>query len=148
MSNIAQKREIVKEISNKLTSFKSIILADYRGLTVEQDRELRQSLKKINSNYKVYKNTLINRAINGRPQLQGLNKYLEGPVAIITGNDAVELIKTLTNYSKKFKTLEIKVGIIEDELISSEEINKIAQIPSKEILILQLMDILSQISKK
>ncbi len=128
------KKEVVSEIKNKVDNSASIIFFDYRGLSVAETMELRSQLKKSNTDIKIYKNTLIKRALDR----YDLDNILIGPNAITLSTDVIEPIKVLTNYAKNHKALEIKGGIIDGNISSIEEITKLSTIPSREGLLTML----------
>lgn len=133
------KKETVKEISEKLKSAKSMVFADYRGLTVEQDTELRSALRKAGVEYKVVKNTMTRFAANENG-LEGLDSYLKGPTALaISETDPVAPAKVLSEFAKKFEKLELKVGVVEGKIISVTEIKALAELPSREVLIAKVL---------
>lgn len=136
---LKQKKEVVSGLSQEIKAAKAIVLADYRGLTVEQDTELRDALRKAGVEYKVVKNTLTRFAMreNG---YDGLDSYLNGPTAIAMSNtDLVAPAKVLAEYAKKFEKLELKVGVLEGKVIDLKEINALAELPSKEVLIAKVL---------
>lgn len=140
---LQQKVQSVTDLAEKLGKAQTIVLADYRGLTVAQDTELRTALRNGNVEYKVVKNTLTRRALeqNG---VDGLDEYLNGPTAIaFCDSDVIAPAKILAEYAKKFEKLEIKAGVIEGKAASLNEINDLASIPSKEVLIGQLLGLLT-----
>lgn len=133
------KKEIVIEISEKVKNAKSIILADYRGLTVEQDTELRNELRKAGVDYKVSKNTMVRFAVkeNG---LEELDKFLHGPTAIaISDSDPVAPAKVLAEFAKKYEKLELKAGVVEGRVIDVNGIKNLADLPPKEVLIAKVL---------
>ncbi|MGI6668663.1 MAG: 50S ribosomal protein L10 [Acetivibrionales bacterium] len=134
-STLNQKRKIVEDISNKIKASKAIVFADYRGLTVEQDTELRSALRKAGVDYKVVKNTLTRFAVkeNG---LDEITPYLVGPTSMASSeDDPVAPAKVLSEYAKKFDKLEIKVGVVEGKVIDLEGIKELADLPSREVLV-------------
>jgi len=133
---IEQKQEVVSEIKNKFDNAKSVVLFDYRGLTVSEVTELRKALRDSDSDYKVYKNTLTKRATDEK----GLNldAYLEGPTAISFSKDELAPVKILSEFSKSHEALTLKAGIVEGKIVDSKELNKYAQIPSREGLLTML----------
>lgn len=136
---LQQKKEVVKELSGKIKSAKSIVLADYRGLTVEQDTELRNALRKAGVDYKVVKNTLTRFAAkeNG---LDGLDKYLNGPTAMaVSETDPVAPAKVLAEYAKKYDKLEIKAGVVEGKVIDVSGVKALAELPPREVLIARVL---------
>lgn len=132
---ISQKREVVDGISQKMKAAKAIVFADYRGLTVEQDTELRSALRKAGVEYKVVKNTLTRFAANENG-LEGLDTYLNGPTAMASSeSDPVAPAKVLNEYAKKYEKLELKVGVVEGRIIDIEGIKALAELPPREVLI-------------
>ncbi|MDE7431182.1 MAG: 50S ribosomal protein L10 [Lachnospiraceae bacterium] len=135
MAKVEIKKPIVDEISELLKDAKSAVLVDYRGLTVEQDTNLRKQLREAGVVYKVYKNTMINFAIKGT-EFEELGKHLEGPTAIAVSNeDATAPARVLYNFAKDAEALELKAGIVEGTYYDVEGIKLIATIPSREELL-------------
>ncbi|MGL5647573.1 MAG: 50S ribosomal protein L10 [Clostridium sp.] len=129
----------VAEIKEKLEKAQGVVLADYQGLTVEEDTELRKSLREAGVEYKVYKNKLVARAAE-ELGLGDVVKYLEGPVSIAFGyEDATSPARILNSFAKDHKKIELKAGIVEKVVYDKEMIVKIASIPSKEVLIAKLL---------
>ncbi len=132
---LLQKKAQVDELAQKLKEAKSVVLADYRGLTVEQDTRLRKALREANVEYKVIKNTVINFASKDSA-LEGLGEYLKGPTAIaISTTDPVAPSKVLAKYAKDFEKLEIKGGMVEGNIIDVKGVNELASTPSREELL-------------
>lgn len=131
---LESKKQVVSEIKNKVDNASSVIFFDYRGLTVAETMELRNKLKNSNTEVKIYKNTLIGKALDNLD----LGNVLEGPNAMSLSTDVIEPIKILTNYAKEHKALEIKGGIIDGNVSSLEELAKLATIPSREGLLTML----------
>ena len=116
-----------------------MVLVDARGLTVAEDTELRKGLREKNVDYKVYKNTMINFAIQGTPY-EELAKHLEGPTAVaISYDDATAAAGGLDPFVTKFEKLEFKAGIVEGVYYDANTIVKIAKIPSREVLLSKLL---------
>ncbi|MCX7842029.1 MAG: 50S ribosomal protein L10 [Clostridia bacterium] len=138
-SALQQKKEVVREISEKIKSAKAMVFADYRGLTVEQDTELRNALRKAGVEYKVVKNTLTRFAAkeNG---LDALDSYLNGPTSLaLSETDPVAPAKVMAEYAKKFDKLELKVGVVEGRIIDIEGVKALAELPSREVLIAKVL---------
>lgn len=134
-STLNQKRKVVDGISEKMKASMAMVFTDYRGLTVEQDTELRSALRKAGIEYSVVKNTLTRFAAkeNG---LDELESFLKGPTAMATSDtDPVAPAKILNEFAKKFKALEIKVGVVEGKIVDKSGISAIAALPSKDELI-------------
>ena len=135
----AQKAAIVAEISEQIKDADSIVVVDYRGLTVAQDTQLRKALREEGVVYKVYKNTFITSAIKGT-DFEGIAPYLEGPTAIAIGkDDATAPARVIAKFAKDAKALEIKGGVVEGNLYDVKGIEKIATIPSRDQLISKLL---------
>ena len=136
---LEQKKQVVAELTEKVKSAKAIVLADYRGLTVEQDTALRNALRAAGVDYKVVKNTLTSLAMNANG-LGELDGYLKGPTAMaISSTDAVAPAKILAEYAKKFEKLELKAGMVEGNVIDVEGIKALAELPSREVLIAKVL---------
>ncbi len=136
---LEQKKEVVKELSEKVKSAQSFILADYRGLTVEQDTQMRNALRAAGVEYKVVKNRLTSIAMkeNGFEELEG---FLNGPTAMaMSTTDVVAPAKVLSEYAKKFEALELKVGVVEGKVIDLNGIKALAELPSREVLIAKVL---------
>ncbi len=135
MAKVEVKKPIVDEISELLKDAKSAVLVDYRGLTVEQDTNLRKQLREAGVVYKVYKNTMINFAVQGT-EFEPLSKHLEGPTAIaISSEDATAPARVLYNFAKDAEALELKAGVVEGTYYDTDGIKLIATIPSREELL-------------
>ena len=135
----SQKEDMVVEIKGRLNEAGALLLADYRGLTVKEMQELRNNLRAAGSELKVYKNSLAEIAIR-ELALPSLDAYLEGPTAIIfTGEDPVAPAKALTAFAKAHKALELKGGLVENQVVDAEGLKAIATLPSREELIAKLL---------
>lgn len=133
------KEAKVAEIKEKLEKAQSVVLADYQGLSVEEDTMLRKSLREAGVEYKVYKNSLVTLAAN-ELGLGDLVQYLEGPVSIAIGyEDATAPARILHGFAKDHKKLELKAGVVDNVVYNTEEVEKLATIPSKEVLIAKLL---------
>ena len=134
-----QKAAIVAEISEQIKGADSIVVVDYRGLTVAEDTKLRKALREEGVVYKVYKNTFITSAIKGT-DFEGIAPFLEGPTAIAIGKeDATAPARVIAKFAKDAKALEIKGGVVEGNLYDVKGIEKIATIPSRDQLISKLL---------
>ena len=138
MAKIEQKQLIVNEIKEKLDKAASVVLVDARGLTVEQDTVLRKKFREAGVEYKVYKNTMINFAVQGT-QYEGLSKFLEGPSAVAFGPDETTAASIISQSAKDMKALEFKAGVIEGNLYDAEGMKAVADIPSREVLLSKLL---------
>ena len=139
MAKVELKQPIVAEISENIKDAQSVVLVDYRGLTVEQDTELRKQLREAGITYKVYKNTMMNFAFKGT-DFEALAPYLEGPSAVaISTTDATAPARVLAKFAKTAEALEIKGGVVEGIAYDAKGIASIASIPSREELLSKLL---------
>lgn len=135
MAKVEIKQPIVDEIKANVEGAASVVLVDYRGLTVEQDTKLRKQLREAGIVYKVYKNTLMKRAFEGTDFAQ-LDPHLDGPSAIaISKTDATAPARILAKFGKDAEALEIKAGIVEGTYYDAKGIQVISSIPSREELL-------------
>ena len=139
MAKVELKQPIVEEISAGIKDAQSVVLVDYRGLTVEQDTQLRKNLREAGVVYKVYKNTMMNFAFKGT-EFEGLSEYLNGPSAMAySTEDATAPARVLAEFAKKADKLEIKAGVVEGNVYDANGMKAIASIPSREVLISRLL---------
>ena len=135
MAKVELKAPIVDEISGHLNGAQGVVFVDYRGLTVEQDTQLRKQLREAGVVYKVYKNTLVKRAIAGT-EFEPMTDMLEGPTAIaICATDATAPARILSNFAKTAEALELKCGVVEGTYYDAAGIQTIASIPSRDELL-------------
>ena len=127
------KQGIIDEISEKVKNSKSFIAFNYHGLSVADTNELRRTLKKSGSEFKVYKNTLVNRALSS--QKIDLSDKLNGPKAFAFGSDEIAPIKALADFAKDHKSLTLEVGIVDGEIVDAAKLKELATLPSKEGLL-------------
>ena len=135
MAKVELKQPIVQEIAETVKDAKAVMLVQYLGLTVEQDTALRKELREAGVTYKVFKNTLMNRAFAGT-EFEALCKDLQGPNAIaVSKEDATAPARLLAPYVKKYKTLNWVAGVVEGEYADAAKCAEVSAIPSKEILL-------------
>ena len=135
MAKVELKQPIVQEISDHIKDAQCVVLVDYRGLTVEQDTQLRRQLREANVTYKVYKNTLMNFAFKGT-DFESMSSLLEGPNAIaISKDDATAPARILAKFAKTADALELKAGVVEGTFYDAAGIKEIASVPSREELL-------------
>ncbi len=133
---LAQKKETVNDIVNNIKDSESVILFQYQGLTVAELSELRKKLRETDATVKVYKNTLLKRALD---ELNlSFDGFLEGPNAILFGKNLLEPIKVIADFAKEHEKLEIRIGIISGSVADLATINEYATIPSREGLLTML----------
>ena len=139
MAKVELKQPVVEEISAHIKDAQSVVLVDYRGLTVEQDTQLRKQLREAGVTYKVYKNTMMNFAFKGT-DFEALAPYLEGPSAVaISTTDATAPARILCKFAKEAPKLEVKGGVVEGIAYDANGIGEIAKIPSREELLSKLL---------
>lgn len=139
MAKVELKQPVVAEISELLNGAASAVVVDYRGLTVEQDTQLRKKLREAGVSYKVYKNTMIRFAAKGT-EFEALEPHLEGPTALaVSKEDATAPARVLAEFAKKADKLELKAGVVEGTYYDEKGIQVIATIPSREILLGKLL---------
>ena len=139
------KQAVVSEIKGKCNDAKSIVLFDYRGLTDNQIKDLRIKLRENDSEYKVYKNTLLKIAF--KDLNMDFDEYLAGPTAIAFSNDDVAAVKVLSDAAKKNKALVLKAGYVEESVCDKAKLDEFAKIPSREGLYTMLAGGMMQIVK-
>lgn len=133
---LEQKKQVVNEIVDKLKSSESVIIFQYQGLTVEELKELRKSLRPVDAEVKVYKNTLLKKATD---ELNiNVDDFLEGPNAILFGKSLLEPIKIIAEYAKSHNKLDIRAGVISGNVADVSVIKEYASIPSREGLLTML----------
>lgn len=139
---IDKKKQVVQEIADQFSDSKSSVLVDYRGLDVAEVTALRKELRDNNVDYKVYKNSMTKRAIEGT-DLENLTETLVGPTAIAFGKEDVVLpAKILAKFAKDHKNLEIKGGVIEGEVATLDEIEELSTLPDYDGLVAMLLSVL------
>lgn len=135
MAKVELKQPIVQEISEQIKDAQSVVLVDYRGLTVEEVTALRKELREAGVTYKVYKNTLMNFAFKGT-DFESMSSLLEGPNAIaISKDDATAPARILAKFAKTAPALELKAGVVEGTFYDANGIKAIASVPSREELL-------------
>lgn len=139
MAKVELKQPIVDEISSVIKDAQSVVVVDYRGLTVAEDTQLRKELREAGVSYKVYKNTLVSRAVEGT-QFEGLREVLEGPSAFaVSTEDATAPARILAKFAKTAPALEIKAGVVEGTFYDADGMKAIASVPSREELLSKLL---------
>ena len=139
MAKVELKKPVVDEISAAIKDAQSVVLVDHRGLTVEQDTELRRQLREAGITYKVYKNTMMNFAFKGT-DFEPLTTYLAGPSAMaVSKDDATAPARVLCKFAKTAEALEIKGGVVEGVTYDAKGIENISRIPSREELLSKLL---------
>ena len=139
MAKVELKQPIVEAIAEEIKDAQSVVLVDYRGLTVAQDTELRKQLREAGVVYKVYKNTMMKRAFEGT-ECEGLESCLEGPSAIaVSKDDATAPARILCKFAKDAPALELKGGVVEGNVYDVAGLTELSKIPSREELLSRLL---------
>lgn len=129
----------MEKLNSKLTNAQAFVLADYRGLTVEQDTKMRKAMREAGVDYRVYKNSIIRFAVKDT-NFSELSDQLEGPTAIaISDSDPVAPSKLIAQFAKEYNKLEIKAGMVEGKILDIEGVKELAQTPSREELLARLI---------
>ena len=131
--NLEKKGIVIEEIKSRVNDNTTVLLFDYRGITDEAAKELRRKLRENDADYKVYKNTLMARALN---ELNvDLNDSLTGPSAMAFGHDQIAPIKIVAEFAKEHPEIILKVGIVDGEISDKEQLNELATLPSRDELL-------------
>ena len=136
---LEQKKAVVKELADKLRAAQSGVLVNYQGITVEADTALRRALRQAGVTYMVMKNTLTGRACE-EVGLGDMKPYLEGMTAIaICGEDPLAPAKIMKEYADKIDTFTIKAGFLDGAVLDAAQVEELAAIPPKEVLIARML---------
>ena len=136
---ILEKQEVVSKIKGQIQDSKSVVIINYGGLTVAQDTELRNEFRKNNVEYKVYKNTLIERALNDLGYDQ-FGEILKSTTSVAFGKDEVAAAKIIADNSKKLAgKISFKAGIVDGKFADAKELAMLASIPSRDVLIAKIV---------
>jgi large subunit ribosomal protein L10 len=134
----ARKVEVVDEVTSRLQAAAASIVSEYRGLTVAELAELRQALASVGGDYKIFKNTLVRRAVDGG-QYQPLSEYLSGPSALtFVQGDISAVAKALRDFSRANPHLVIKGGLADGSLLSTSDLAALADLPPRDVLLARL----------
>ncbi|SHH31036.1 LSU ribosomal protein L10P [Anaerosphaera aminiphila DSM 21120] len=136
---LQMKSQLVDEIKEKIQGAQSVVLVNYRGLDVAEVTELRSQYREANVDYKVYKNTMMRRAFE-ELGYDEIGEFLKGPSAVaFSMEDVVAAAKVTSKFAETHEKLEIKSGLVDGKVISSKEIEQLAKLPAKEVLIAQVL---------
>jgi len=138
-----EKIAAVDDLKQRLDGVKTVLLTEYRGLTVQQISELRKQLRAVSAEYKVVKNRLAKIAISDS-ELSVLKPQLTGPVALVVSkDDPVAVAKTLSTFARTNQAFSIKGGYVDGQLMQPDGLKALAELPSKEALRAQLVGAIS-----
>ena len=133
-----EKKKQVSDLASKIKNAKLVLLVDYRGISVEDVTSLRNEIRHAKAEYKVIKNNITKRALE-EAGINGLEDQLEGPTAVImTEEEYSEPIKAIYNFTKDHDFYKIKGGVVEDKVMTADEIITLAKLPSREELLSML----------
>ena len=136
---LEQKKQVVADLVERLNGSIAGVIVDYKGINVEDDTKLRKELREAGVNYTVVKNTLLKRAI-AETELNGLDSVLEGTTALATSaDDYVAAARILCKFADTHKNFEVKNGFIDKEVIDVAKITGLAKLPSREILLANVL---------
>lgn len=139
MAKVELKQPVVQAIAEDVKDAVSVVLVDYRGLTVAEDTEMRKQLREAGVVYKVCKNTMMKRAFEGTDFAQ-LDEYLEGPSAIaISKDDATAPARIICKFAKTAQALEVKAGVVEGTVYDANGVAELSKVPSREELLSKLL---------
>ncbi|MGI6152983.1 MAG: 50S ribosomal protein L10 [Christensenellaceae bacterium] len=133
------KQDAVAEVADKIKRAQSVVLVDYRGLTVEEVSGLRTKFREAGVEYKVIKNNMLKRAADSL-EIEGMDDYFKGPTAVAFGyDDPVAPAKILVDFAKEAKKTELKGGILTGKAVDVTMIKNLATLPSKEELLAKML---------
>lgn len=134
-----EKETMVSELREKFSRAKVAVLAEFSGMEVEELREVKNQLRSVKGEFKVVKNTMAIRASVGTT-LEGISAHFKGPIAVALGyEDPIAPAKAMKTIADKQKKLKIKVGVVENQIVDLAALKQIAQMPSKQVLLGQLV---------
>lgn len=142
-ANLELKKELVESIKSELKEAKSIIFVDYRGITVAEDTKMRKEFRENGVTYKVFKNRLLVRALNDLGITDYDPKMFEGTTAVAFGADEVAPARIFCNHSTNLKKMTVKFGIVDGRVYDKAQVEELAKIPSKDVLIAMLLGTLN-----
>lgn len=143
---LEKKKEIVKDLHDKFSRSKVVIVTDYKGLDVPTINELRRQLGELNIEFKVVKNTLLIRAAEDT-DIALINDHFKGPSAVaLSYDDPVAPAKVLTNFAGKYEKLEIKTGVMDGKILDLSAIKALATLPGREVLLGQFLSVVNGVT--
>lgn len=142
-TNLELKKELVESIKSEFKDAKSIIFVDYRGITVSEDTAMRKEFRENSVSYKVYKNRLLVRALNDMGITDYDPKMLEGTTAVAYSTDEVAPARVFCKHQKDLNKMAVKFGVLNGQIMDKAQVEELAKIPSKEILIAMLLGTLN-----
>ena len=142
-ANLELKKELVEQIKSELKEAKSIVFVDYRGITVAEDTAMRKEFRENGVTYKVFKNRLLVRALNDLGHTDYDPKMFEGTTAVAYSVDEVAPARVFCKHQKDLNKMAVKFGIVNGQIMNQAQVEELAKIPSKEVLIAMLLGTLN-----
>ena len=142
-ANLELKKELVEGIKAELKDAKSIIFVDYRGITVAEDTVMRKEFRENNVTYKVFKNRLLVRALNDLGYTDYDPKMFEGTTAVAFSTDEVAPARVFCKHADELKKMTVKFGIVNGQVMAKDQLEELAKIPSKDVLVAMLLGTLN-----
>ena len=140
---LSAKQDVVSEISSKFKDSEAVVIAEYRGLSVAEMTELRRNLRAEDVEFKVYKNTMAQRAVD-EIGFSDLKEFLTGPNAIAFSKDVTAPARVLANFAKKHEALVLKSGIVEGKIVGLDTLNELSTLPNRDGMLSMLLSCLTQ----
>jgi large subunit ribosomal protein L10 len=136
---IRVKEQKVEEIVEMFKDAKSVVLVDYRGITVEEANRLRNEFRNEGVVYRVMKNALVQRAA-AKLQIEGMDEHLKGPSAFAFGySDPVAPARIVNDFIKKYKKMSVKAGLVDNKLIDENGVKALAALPAREVMVAKML---------
>ena len=142
-ANLELKKELVEGIKSELSTAKSIIFVDYRGITVSEDTAMRKEFRENGVTYKVFKNRLLMRALNDLGITDYDPKMFEGTTAVAFAADEIAPAKVFCKNQKELNKMSVKFGIVDGKIMDANQVEELAKIPSKDVLVAMLLGTLN-----
>ncbi len=143
----AQNQEMLANIKADLEAAGAVWVVDYRGLTVKEIQQLRRNIREADGQMKVYKNTIMHLALS-QADLPTLDDLLAGPSAFVfAGTDVAASAKAIKEFAKDNENLQIKGGLMDGAAVSAAEVEAIASLPSREVLMAQIAGAISGVAR-
>ena len=142
-ANLELKKQLVEDIKSEFGNAKSIIFVDYRGITVSEDTALRKEFRENGVTYKVLKNRLLTRALDALGITGYDAKMFEGATAVAYSTDEVAPARIFCKHSKDLDKMAVKFGIVDGQIKTKEQVEELAKLPSKDVLIAMLLGMLN-----
>lgn len=140
---IEEKKEMVREIRERIDRSKSVYFTNFKNLKAAEMSELRSSLKQVDSEMKVYKNRMIKRALQ-EIELEELTEFIEGPMALVFGyEDPIPSIKIIADFQSENEVPVVNGGYLDGEILDGEKVISLSKIPSREELLTRSVEVLS-----